>query len=43
MHMDVNTAYGKLDNSKDTEIITTENEAYGHWKCTLKLIQLMVN
>ena len=29
MHMDVNTAYGKLDKSKDTEIITTENEAYG--------------
>ena len=30
MHMDVNIAYGKLDNSKDTEIITTDNEAYGH-------------
>ena len=29
MHIDVNIAYGKLDNSKDTEIITTENEAYG--------------
>ena len=28
MHVDV-IAYGKLDNSKDTEIITTENEAYG--------------